>query len=79
MYRTTEYDNRFPFAWCKRKTSITLKILEGNEWMLCINNEHPFIINKNDEYFIPKMTYYRLIPGIDKLKLAIIESVDEVL
>lgn len=52
---------------------IVLPINE-NDWMLQFDNELPIRLKTNEEYFIPKNTFHRLIKGSNTLMVEIIET-----
>lgn len=60
------------YVWHRDKEDRTIIVLScGNGWMFQFDNEMPFPLNSNDELFVPKMIYHRLIPGSETLALHI--------
>lgn len=56
-----------------REDRIVLPLSENN-WMLQFDNELPIKLNVNEEYFIPKNTFHRVIKGSGDLMVEIIET-----
>lgn len=50
----------------------------GNDWLLQMDNELPQVLQEGQTYFIPKMTYHRVIKGSGDLKMVIDESFDKI-
>ena len=50
----------------------------GNDWLLQMDNELPQVLQEGQTYFIPKMTYHRVIKGSGDLKMIIDESFDKI-
>jgi len=42
-------------------------LVEGTNWKLQLDNQLPEVLELEKEYWIPKMTYHRLIRGDDDL------------
>jgi hypothetical protein len=70
-----EFNNPDPseLIWHRDKENRVVTILEGEKWMLQFDDELPFILEKNKLYYIPKMTYHRIIKGDGNLKIKIQE------
>jgi hypothetical protein len=64
------------YVWHRDLEDRHIVVLEGCGWMFQFDNELPFFINKNDDFFVPKMVYHRIIPGTSSLKVRIDEMVD---
>lgn len=62
------------YVWHRDKNDRTVTVLEGEGWQFQLDNELPHIINMNDNIFIPKMVYHRIIPGKTKLRIKINEE-----
>lgn len=63
------------YVWHRDHSDRTIKVLEcGTNWKFQFDNEMPFPLNSNDELFVPKMIYHRLIPGSETLALHIKEG-----
>lgn len=43
--------------------------IKSNGWKLQLDNELPKMLEEGKEYFIPKMTYHRVIKGRGNLKI----------
>jgi 3-methyladenine DNA glycosylase Mpg len=65
------------FVWHRDKESRRIEVIEGCGWLFQYDNELPFLINKGDEFFVPKMVYHRIIPGTTTLRIKIDELVEE--
>jgi hypothetical protein len=59
-----------------REDRVVLPINE-NDWYLQMDNELPKKLNINEEYFIPKNTYHRVIKGSTDLMVEVIKTVFE--
>ena len=57
--------------WHRDREDRIIEVIEGNNWKLQMDNELPFILEKNQKYFIPKGIYHRAIKGEGKLKIKI--------
>lgn len=55
--------------WHLDREDREILILESNGWKLQMDNELPKELIKGRVYFIPKMTYHRVIKGNGNLKL----------
>lgn len=62
------------YVWHRDYNDRNIKVLEGNGWKFQFDNELPFDINTNEEIYIPKMVYHRIIPGSAKLRIEINEE-----
>lgn len=62
------------YVWHRDYNDRRVEILEGDGWQFQFDNELPIFINKNEELFIPKMVYHRIIPGKNKLRIKINEE-----
>jgi hypothetical protein len=60
-------------VWHRDKKTRLVKILEGAEWELQLDNELPLKLEQNKIYIIPKMQYHRIIKGISRLVIQIKE------
>lgn len=63
------------YIWHRDKKNREIEVIEGDGWMFQFDNELPYIINKNDKIFIPKMVYHRVIPGKTVLRIKINEEI----
>ena len=57
------------FIWHLDREDRKIFILESNGWKLQMDNELPKELVKGDTYFIPKMTYHRVIKGNGDLRI----------
>ena len=55
--------------WHMDKEDRLITVLESNNWYLQMDNSLPVKLEKNRRYFIPKMTYHRVIKGSGSLIL----------
>jgi len=60
--------------WHRDREDRQVFVESGNDWMLQIDNELPQVLQEGQTYFIPKMTYHRVIKGTGDLKIIIDES-----
>jgi hypothetical protein len=49
-----------------------VKVIEGKSWKLQIDNTLPVELEVGKEYYIPKMTFHRIIKGDSDLILEIL-------
>ena len=63
------------YVWHRDYNDRVVEVLEGAGWKFQFDDELPFVINIGDKLTIPKMTYHRLIPCDDKLRIRINEKV----
>lgn len=60
-------------VWHQDKEDRIIKILEGINWKIQMDNELPIELKKGDEVFIPKYTYHRVFKGRTPLVIEITE------
>ena len=58
-------------VWHRDRDSRIVSVLNGSGWELQPDDERPIQLNQGEEYYIPKMTYHRLIKGKDNLVVRI--------
>jgi hypothetical protein len=58
-------------VWHRDRDSRIVSVLNGSGWELQHDDELPIQLNQGEEYYIPKMTYHRLIKGKDNLVVRI--------
>jgi len=58
-------------VWHRDRESRQVSVLSGTNWSLQHDDELPILLNQGEEYYIPKMTYHRLIKGQGKLVVRI--------
>lgn len=54
-------------VWHMDREDRVVKVLEGASWYLQLDNELPKRLIEGKEYYIPKMTYHRVIKGTTDL------------
>lgn len=60
-------------VWHRDKRDRLVTVLEGSNWYLQMENELPVLLEKNQQYFIPKEQFHRVIRGNGNLKIDIKE------
>ena len=60
--------------WHLDKEDRLVTVLEGSKWLLQLDNQLPKVLESGQTYFIPKMTYHRLIKGNSELIVEITMS-----
>ncbi len=55
--------------WHMDREDRLITVLESNNWQLQMDNSLPVNLEKGRSYFIPKMTYHRVIKGSGSLVL----------
>ena len=55
--------------WHMDREDRLITVLESNDWKLQMDNALPVKLEKGRTYFIPKMTYHRVIKGSGSLVL----------
>lgn len=65
--------NSMSLVWHRDKKDRWVKIINGFDWYLQMNNTIPFKLIKNQIYFIPKETFHRIIKGKSNLLIRIKE------
>ncbi len=55
--------------WHMDREDRLITIIESDNWKLQLDNELPIELRKGKTYFIPKMTYHRVIKGSGSLTL----------
>lgn len=55
------------FIWHLDKEDRIISVIKGSKWKLQLDNELPIELSEGKQYFIPKLTYHRVIKGNDKL------------
>jgi hypothetical protein len=58
-------------VWHRDRDSRIVSVLNGSGWELQHDDELPIQLTQGEEYYIPKMTYHRLIKGKDNLVVRI--------
>ena len=58
-------------VWHRDRDSRIVSVLNGSGGKLQHDDELPIQLNQGEEYYIPKMTYHRLIKGKDNLVVRI--------
>ena len=58
-------------VWHRDREDRKVTVLEGEEWLLQLDNQVPIVIQEGETYEIPKNTYHRIIKGSGKLVVEI--------
>ncbi len=58
-------------VWHMDREDRMVKVLEGHSWYLQMDNELPTKLIEGKRYFIPKMSFHRIIKGTSNLILEI--------
>lgn len=61
-------------VWHRDAKDRTIYLLEGENWYIQFDNFMPELLIKNEEIYVPKNTFHRVIKGTTKLKIKIIEG-----
>ena len=59
------------FVWHRDKENRIITVIEGEAWQFQLHEKFPVLLEKGNEYKIPKMVYHRLIKGKTNLVLKI--------
>lgn len=65
-------------VWHRDREDREVFVESSNGWMLQMDNELPQVLQEGQKYFIPKLTYHRVIRGTGDLKIIIDEGVNKV-
>ena len=65
--------NSSELVWHMDEEDREVMVLESNSWYLQMDNELPVLLEQGKSYFIPKMTYHRVIKGENDLIIEISE------
>lgn len=57
--------------WHRDRETRLVEVIEGNGWLLQLDNELPIKMNQGEEYLIPEGIYHRTIKGDGDLKIKI--------
>lgn len=63
------------FIWHRDLNDRVIKVIEGNDWKLQYEDELPIDMFIDDEFYIPKMVYHRIIKGSTDLTISIKEKI----
>ena len=66
--------NESELTWHRDRADRVVIVLNENDWYLQFDNELPKRLNLDEEYFIPKNTFHRVIKGDTDLMVEIIET-----
>lgn len=75
-YIVREFDssvNEQELVWHMDEHDRLVEVIEGNQWQLQYDNKLPEVLQENKKYFIPKLSWHRVIRGNGKLKIKIYE------
>lgn len=70
----SESVNESELIWHRDKSDRIVIVLNESDWYLQFDNELPKKLNLDEEYFIPKNTFHRVIKGNGNLMVEIIET-----
>ena len=75
--RTFDVDeSQDEYVWHRDKEDREVEVLSGDGWQLQIDGCLPFLLAQGLKFNIPKMTYHRLIKGINRLEVKITKELD---
>ena len=57
--------------WHLDKEDRKVELIEGTNWKLQLDNQLPQMLQLGKSYWIPKMTYHRLVKGDDDLSIRV--------
>jgi len=57
--------------WHRDRENRVIEVLEGNGWLLQLDNQLPVSMKVGEKYFIPEGVYHRTIKGNRDLKIKI--------
>ena len=63
--------NSDELVWHQDREDRWIKVVEGGEWQLQLDNELPQSLVEGNTYFVPAMQYHRVIKGTGDLKVLI--------
>jgi hypothetical protein len=61
-------------VWHRDRNDRDVYVLEANGWQFQFDNEVPFQLEEGDTLHIKKMDYHRIIKGMGRLVLKIVEK-----
>lgn len=61
-------------SWHRDKNHRLIKVIEGENWYIQFDNFMPEKLIKDEEIFVPKNTFHRVIKGTTPLKIKIVEE-----
>jgi len=61
-------------VWHRDKKDRIVRVIEGNGWKFQLDNMLPILLHEEQEIFIPKETFHRVIKGTNTLKIQITEK-----
>jgi hypothetical protein len=64
--------NKSELVWHMDREDRLVKVIEGKSWKLQIDNTLPVELEVGKEYYIPRMTFHRIIKGDSDLILEIL-------
>ncbi len=68
-----ESSDDFELKWHRDLYNRKIKVISGENWMLQLENETPFVLEKGIEYYIRKDQWHRVLKGRNDLYVEIIE------
>jgi quercetin dioxygenase-like cupin family protein len=70
----SESVNDSELVWHRDTEDRIVTVLEGEGWQFQMDNELPMILEEGTTFFIPKMTYHRILKGKTDLRIRIKEN-----
>ena len=71
-FRSFDSDvNEHELLWHKDREDRLVTIIESNGWKFQMDNKLPVSLNENDQIFIPKDTFHRVIKGKGDFKIKV--------
>ena len=79
IVRRTFYENTDTneLEWHRDKEDRVILPINENDWMIQFDNDLPVRLNVNEEFFIPKETFHRVIKGSTDLVVEVIKTTFE--
>lgn len=63
--------NEQELVWHRDRNTRSVRVLQGINWQLQLENQMPQLLETNKTYVIPAMTFHRLLLGQDQLVVEI--------
>lgn len=61
-------------VWHMDQHDRTIRVIDGKDWYIQFDNFMPEKLTKDEEIYVPKNTYHRVIKGTTNLKIHITET-----
>lgn len=72
VFETDVFDDEL--VWHRDRSDRDVYVLEANGWQFQFDNEVPFELQEGDTLHIRKMDYHRILKGVGRLVLKIVEK-----